>query len=84
MKIHLFFICAADAGNAWVGAHDMIEEGMFKWLNGKTVQDIPWYPGQPGGGESQNCLAIDKAANFKFNDLVCSAKYHPLCQITFQ
>ena len=82
VKIIQNYLAAADASWVFVGAHDMIEEGVFKWLNGESVQQIPWHSGQPGGGENQNCLSIEKGLNYNFNDQQCSEKFQLLCQIT--
>ena len=60
----------------------MMEEGRFKWIFGETVQPIPWYPGQPNGGNGQNCLAMNKDMGQSFYDVTCSNKLEFLCQIT--
>lgn len=82
VKIMQNYLAAADASDVFVGAHDMIEEGTFKWTNGETVQQLPWYRGEPNGADGHNCLAIHKALNYKFSDYLCSAKFQLLCQIT--
>ena len=58
-----------------------MEEGIFKWNNGETVQQIPWGSGEPNGGTGSNCLIMDASQAFKFYDRGCSAKYEFLCQI---
>ena len=43
----------------WVGGDDLSEEGMFKRVNGKLVQGIPWASGRPNNAASvSDCMLL--------------------------
>ena len=65
----------------YVGGEDMIEEGVFRWISGESVQGIPWRSGQPNNDRNvEHCMAMKKSESFKFYDRPCSKKYSFLCQ----
>ena len=69
------------AEHVWVGAHDMIAEGVFEWINGERVQQLPWSPNEPSNGSSENCLVMEDDWVGNFYDRSCSTKYEFFCQI---
>ena len=76
------YVFAVDVNEVFVGASDMMEEGIYKWTDGETAQNVPWHSGQPGGGVVENCLMMKKSYGYKFGDRGCAIKLEFLCQIT--
>ena len=77
-----FLVTAASNINfVYVGGTDGMEEGKFKWINGKPVEARPWRSGQPNGNTNQNCLVMGGADTYDFYDIECSSEYNFLCQI---
>ena len=42
------------------------------------------FEGQPGGGSSQNCMAIDATSPHKWGDIVCSSEQNFICECTVE
>ena len=68
----------------FVGASDMMIEGVFRWTDGEVADTTEWHPGQPAGGRGENCLYMKKSYGYKFGDRACGIKQEYLCQITLQ
>ncbi|XP_042862375.1 CD209 antigen-like protein C [Penaeus japonicus] len=76
-------------GSFWLGASDIELEGDWSWLDGTRVdRGTPYWAihsglfgwtHEPSGGTEQNCLALDEARLFYFNDAECSSLLHPIC-----
>ena len=45
------------------------------WINGQSIEFADWFPGQPSNlnsfGKDENCLTINYADKFKWNDVNC-------------
>ena len=59
---------------AWIGASDIIKEGVFMWINGELVQDMT-----SSTSTSSNCLAMSR---YGIDDENCGIEYQLICQIT--
>jgi len=43
----------------WIGLSDSINEGTWKWADWTVLTGyINWFPGEPNGGTSENCVGI--------------------------
>jgi len=48
-----------------------LSEERWRWIDGSSANSVPWYPGQPSGGE--NCAELlEEGGSFGINDIVCS------------
>ena len=62
-----------DVGQAfwfWLGLTDSFHEGNWYWNNGGSVTWTMWEIGEPDGGNSQNCAAMNRGAHV-WNDGYC-------------
>lgn len=69
---------------AWVGASDLGETGLYRWLNGDYADPgVPfWCPGQPNHFESKQHCAMLWGTNFFYGaDEDCTKIHKSLCQI---
>ena len=74
-------------GYVYVGGEDMIEEDTFRWINGESMQGIPWGNSQPNNAnrlKGEHCLAMGKSESFTFFDRPRSSNYSFLCQKTLK
>ena len=78
----------------WVGITDRETEGVFKYLNGKTVNQgetlLYYFKTKPDGGRYENCVHIIRPT-FVLNDAPCNfvtnswgGDWHGLCEIRNQ
>ena len=65
------------AGQKWIGATDVDQEGQWIWVNGEKMQQGYWVMGEPNGGQEENCLLISK---WRWHDGNCMARLKPLCE----
>ncbi|KAK3590353.1 hypothetical protein CHS0354_029577 [Potamilus streckersoni] len=66
----------------WVGSTDITLEGIWKWLNGETINRIFWYPEQPDNWQGEeHCGQMMKVFNYLMNDEYCNEALHFICQI---
>ena len=67
----------------YIGGEDVTKEGTFRWINGETVQQEPWYYSQPNNdGNAEHCLTKHRLNNYSFFDRECSKEYSFLCEIS--
>ena len=78
------YLRAEDALNVFVGASDILKEGVYKWIDGDDVRELPWGAGQPSRSRVENCLTMYKGWNYSFGDDYCHGKNQFLCQITLK
>ena len=78
------YLRAEDASNVFVGASDILKEGVYKWIDGDDVRELPWGAGQPSQNRAENCLIMHKGWKYSFGDDYCHGKYQFLCQITLK
>ncbi|MGD2067986.1 MAG: Ig-like domain-containing protein [Gemmatimonadota bacterium] len=50
----------ADGG--WIGLRDRDQEGTFTWVDGSLPGFTAWAAGQPNGGASIDCVAVDSGS----------------------
>ncbi|KAK8394206.1 hypothetical protein O3P69_006414 [Scylla paramamosain] len=88
--IYEYIIAYGLTGSFWLGASDTAVEGDWHWLDGSRVsRGTPYWAihnsftgwiQEPDGGTEENCLALDVARKFYFNDLPCTLPHHALCE----
>nr|XP_054763733.1 neurogenic locus notch homolog protein 1-like [Lytechinus pictus] len=67
----------------WVNCNDRSVEGQFVCVidaNGTITSDTNWRSDQPGGGLSQQCVAVS-TVHTEWEDKPCSEEYDTVCQI---
>ncbi|MDK2413160.1 lectin-like protein, partial [Aphanizomenon sp. 202] len=67
----------------WLGGYDVLEEGHWKWLNGRDVpMGVPfWYPGEPSGDANEDFLAFTSEGYF--GDQNENALLYYACQVVY-
>ncbi|KAK7084208.1 hypothetical protein SK128_019198, partial [Halocaridina rubra] len=67
--------------NYWLGASDQEEEGLWKFVNNQPVpMGTPfWGPGEPNGGEANNCAILNQSNNHYWYDVDCGNSYNAIC-----
>ncbi|XP_078331103.1 echinoidin-like [Crassostrea virginica] len=67
----------------WLGGNDLEIEGTFKWVRSDSpVVFSDWNPGQPDnyGTAGEDCMELQGAMNYHWNDLPCSARHRFICE----
>ena len=50
------------AQNPWIGLTDALVEGSFGWITGEPLGFTAWEPGQPDGGDPEDCVNLFSTA----------------------
>ncbi|XP_063419997.1 perlucin-like protein [Mytilus trossulus] len=61
----------------WLGARDDVIEGIWIWSSGANMNFTKWNPGEPNGGDKENCLILE---NNGWNDHKCNEERYFICQ----
>ena len=72
------------SGHWWIGINDKRNEGSWVYdSDGTSVTfSIPWYPEEPNGGSSQNCLVYWNPSQIgQLSDLECTNSYLSICEL---
>nr|KAG5693339.1 hypothetical protein BaRGS_017632 [Batillaria attramentaria] len=66
----------------WIGAVDILEEGVFVWANRMTqVETYFWGPGQPNNEHGrQGCLRLEHEAQWAWGDGACASTEYFICE----
>jgi hypothetical protein len=71
------------AENTWIGLTDKTHEGIWRWFDTKehaTFSD--WAAGEPNNvNGAEDCVHFSIYWDYKWNDVPCSYKLTPLCEI---
>ncbi|CAL4106951.1 unnamed protein product, partial [Meganyctiphanes norvegica] len=66
----------------WLGAHDRIADGDWRWLiSGTRVEEGDWAPGEPNRGNTHNCGCLARRDDYKFHDCLCDYRMGFICQL---
>ncbi|XP_072313468.1 uncharacterized protein [Eucyclogobius newberryi] len=72
------------ASGFWIGARDVEEEGLWKWLDGAPLAEGFWNYGEPNNSGNEDCAAVyptPKKNPFKsWNDAPCSHMLKWICE----
>lgn len=49
----------SEAIRDWVGITDAVQDGVWLTLDGVPATFLPWLPGQPDGGPTENCARLE-------------------------
>ena len=77
----LVFIATIKTYAVWIGATDLLEEGVF--LEPETLRPLTyfnWRADQPDNAGGQHCLALFRDHQFTWDDESCDLKNQPLCE----
>ncbi|XP_054653069.1 galactose-specific lectin nattectin-like [Dunckerocampus dactyliophorus] len=69
------------AGNfqrSWIGFNDAVQEGVFVWTDGSTVDFTDWANNRPRTNDNLNCAEINFRDEF-WNDVGCRARRAFVC-----
>ncbi|XP_077993991.1 macrophage mannose receptor 1-like [Glandiceps talaboti] len=65
----------------WIGLSDTVDEGQYRWTDGTVVDFYKWAPGEPNGGDQENCVEMHfRAYGGWWNDVSCSSTGGYICQ----
>ena len=64
-------------GLVWVDGTDAVADGMWLSDRGTLLTYIPFYPNEPNGHGSENCLSSSAGQVY---DVSCSAQYPFVCE----
>jgi hypothetical protein len=62
----------------WLGASDVVQEGIWNWINDDIMSVHNWFSGEPNGGGSENYLQLIDSASFNkllWNDANSGGSY---------
>ncbi|CAC5360485.1 unnamed protein product [Mytilus coruscus] len=78
----LKFLINKSAGDFWIGAHDSVREGRFKWEADNTpLTYTNWNPGEPNNaGNKEDCAYLLSGDTSKWNDAPCSYTIFYICE----
>ncbi|ESO84928.1 hypothetical protein LOTGIDRAFT_168185 [Lottia gigantea] len=66
-------------GAVFLGASDLDEEGVWKWLNGEPVNRTLFSPNEPNNFNGhENCMS---ARSTGYNDEKCSRNFKYICEV---
>jgi len=80
--IHNVSASYAHDADFWVGAVDILEEGVFIWANRLTqVETYFWGAGQPdNAGGRQGCLRLEHELGWAWGDGACGSTEYFICE----
>ncbi|XP_046700930.1 hepatic lectin-like isoform X4 [Silurus meridionalis] len=65
----------------WIGANDKDSEGTWKWVDGTTVINGFWNPGEPNSNWDEDCAVSGfHPGNGKWDDVSCNNNYIWICE----
>lgn len=70
----------AGGNSAWIGFHDLDEEGTFVWEDGSLVTYTNWNSGEPNDAGGEDCTQINYGTTGGWNDFPCSASQPFVCE----
>lgn len=62
----------------WIGFDDLTEEGVFRWVNGASVDFVGWSSGEPNDNGVEDCTYL--RTNGSWNDTSCADQKRPVCE----
>ena len=74
---------ATSGESIWTAGNDISSDGVWEWGEGTgdSVVYQQWEDGQPDGGTSQNCMAVDVGElTYRWADASCDNLYEVLCE----
>ena len=70
--VHGVLTAVSAPSNGWLGGSDSSLEGAWAWADGLAWGYSSWWAGQPGGGDTQNCLQM-RHSDKLWDDVKCEA-----------
>ena len=72
----------AGSGATWTGLSDILDEGVYSWMDGSLLDYTNWNNGQPNNRDgNQHCVYM-RGSDGKWDDIVCKRKEPFICQKT--
>lgn len=67
--------------DAWLGGNDIVSDGAWVWDDGVEWGGFTlWMPGEPNGGDHEQCLLMKYDLTGKWNDDSCSKENVYVCK----
>ncbi|KAK3592881.1 hypothetical protein CHS0354_004104 [Potamilus streckersoni] len=69
--------------HVFIGGNDKEEEGIWRWVDREHIdmKSPVWYPGEPQGGQKENCMLLYSIVDYLVVDADCSWIWYYICQI---
>ncbi|KAK3592883.1 hypothetical protein CHS0354_004106 [Potamilus streckersoni] len=69
--------------HVFIDGNDREEEGIWRWADRELIdmKSPVWYPGEPQGGERENCMLLYSPVDYGVVDAACSLMLYYICQI---
>ncbi|HHO52134.1 MAG TPA: hypothetical protein ENK18_14985 [Deltaproteobacteria bacterium] len=72
---------SASAGRWWLGGHDDVQEGVYRWLTGEPFAWSSFSPGEPNNTGEEDCLIFQDDPEAWWDDQGCNTNQYPyLCE----
>ncbi|KAM7410994.1 hypothetical protein PAMA_021120 [Pampus argenteus] len=64
----------------WLGGHDAVKEGAWKWSDGSNFNFTAWYQNEPNNhGNAEHCMEMNFREKDYVNDMSCSQLRSFIC-----
>lgn len=80
-KINLCYLSEKNIDKLRIGAHDIIQEGTWRWISDDTIVDFTnWDNNQPNNYNNQDCAELLKYDSYRWNDGSCTSLLQYVCE----
>ena len=80
-KEQLYFMKTLEINNnTWIGLTDIVEEGIWRWNNGRILMVKNWGLKQPDGNAAEKCVVINISDEYRWHDRPCSEINDYICE----
>lgn len=74
------FVGGLVAESIWIGASDLVQDGVYTWADGRPVTFTNWGPGQPDEWADQDCIEKRQETGEPWYDQPCERSLRYVCE----